>query len=181
MYHGFNSCLEPWHFQFHFRVRSLILKWTCIFDGELEANSRNTVIMIASKYCFDQYSSTVYSEGSLQFLNWLRRFIPKNSFKFKGFGLAKGSTYHHLTIFILFFPDAQWHSWHFSWLHLGVTDVRLIYFNLKLINCTVSLPMHILEGVEIDKKKIFIVKIVSHILCCPFSCQFSSYVESSAF
>lgn len=84
------------------------MKWRWIFDGELEASSMKVVIMFAPKYCFDQHSSTVYSEGLLQFLIWLCRFIPKNSFKFKGFGLGKGSSYHHLMIFILFyFPDGQ--------------------------------------------------------------------------
>lgn len=77
--------------------------------------------------------------------------------------------------------DSEKDSWHFGWLHLAVTDVGLIYFNLKPINCTVSLHMHILECTEIDKKKIFIVENVSHILCCPRCCQFSSYVGSSLF
>lgn len=77
--------------------------------------------------------------------------------------------------------DSEKDSWPFSWPHLSVADVGLIYFNLKRINCTLSLHMHILKCSERDKKKICIVKNVSHILCCLCCCQFSSYVESSLF
>lgn len=69
--------------------------------------------------------------------------------------------------------DNEKDFWHFSWLHLAVTDKRFINFNLKPINCTVSLHMHVLGCMEIDKKKIFIVGNISCILCCPFPCQFS--------
>lgn len=55
---GCDSCLKLWHYQFHFRERNFILKQRRIFDGDLEDCSWSSVMMIAPKYCFDQYIST---------------------------------------------------------------------------------------------------------------------------
>jgi len=54
-------------------------------------------------------------------------------------------------LFYFFLMDREKDSWHSSGLHLAVTAVGLIYFNLKPINYTVSLHMHVLECTEIDK------------------------------
>lgn len=55
--------------------------------------------------------------------------------------------------------DSEKDFQHFSWLHLAVADKGLINFNLKPINCTVSLHMHILGWIAIDKKEILYSRI----------------------
>lgn len=94
-----------------------------IFDGDLEDSSWPSVMMIAPKYCFDQYSFTPKAccSYSVCFAGLFQK-NQSNSETLDWVGEA------FITGLQYFFPlmDSEKASLHFIQLHLSVTDVGLI-------------------------------------------------------
>lgn len=95
-----------------------------IFDGDLEDSSWLSVMMVAPKYCFDQYSFT--PKACCSYSVCFAGLFQKKSVKFRDFGLSRGSIYHWFTIFFFSLMGSEKASLHFIQLHLSVTDVGLI-------------------------------------------------------